>query len=128
MIHEALVLCWCVFRDPMNGSLPGPSVHGILQARIQEWVAILFSRGLIFPTRHRTQVFCIAGRLFTIWATREAPVHNRNSKQLMVNLQCPSASAVSLLYSAVRYHSVKQTPNRLPCSPMFTIILKEIKI
>ena len=36
--------------DPMDCSLPGSSVHGILQARILEWVAISFSRG-IFPTQ-----------------------------------------------------------------------------
>ena len=35
---------------PMDSSPPGSSVHGILQARIPEWVAILFSRG-IFPTQ-----------------------------------------------------------------------------
>ena len=37
-------------RDPMGCSLPGSSVHGILQARILEWVAIPFSGG-IFPTQ-----------------------------------------------------------------------------
>ena len=49
----------------------GSSVHGILQARILELVAISFSRG---PSRlkDQTQVFCIAGRLFTICATTEA--------------------------------------------------------
>ena len=31
--------------DPMNCSLPGSSVHGILEARILEWVAISISRG-----------------------------------------------------------------------------------
>ena len=36
--------------DPMNCSPPGFSVHGILQVRIVEWVAIHFSRG-IFPTQ-----------------------------------------------------------------------------
>ena len=36
--------------DPMDCSLPGPSVHGILQARILEWVAMPSSRG-IFPTQ-----------------------------------------------------------------------------
>ena len=35
--------------DPMDGSLPGSSVHGILQARILEWVAISFSRDLSDP-------------------------------------------------------------------------------
>ena len=49
-------------------SLPGSSVHGILQARILEWVAIPFSRGSSWP-RDRTRVSRIAGRFFTIWAT-----------------------------------------------------------
>ena len=35
--------------NPMNCSLPGSSVHGILQARILEWVAISFSRGTSDP-------------------------------------------------------------------------------
>ena len=43
----------------------------ILQARILEWVAISFSRGSSQP-RDGTWVSCIAGRLFTTWATREA--------------------------------------------------------
>ena len=30
--------------DPMHHSLPGSSIHGILQARVLEWVAIAFSR------------------------------------------------------------------------------------
>ena len=46
------------------------TVHGILQARILEWVAVPFSRGSSQP-RGQTQVSCIAGVLFTSWATRE---------------------------------------------------------
>ena len=57
--------------DPLDYSLPGSSVHGISQVRILEWVAISFSRESSWP-RDRTHVSCIAGRLFTIWATREA--------------------------------------------------------
>ena len=34
-----------LFRDPIDCGPPGSSVHGILQARILEWVAIPFSRG-----------------------------------------------------------------------------------
>ena len=55
----------------MDCSPPGSSVHGIIQARILEWVAIPFSRGSSWP-RDQTWVSCIAGRFFTIWATREA--------------------------------------------------------
>ena len=54
-----LTLC-----DPMDCSPPGSSVHGILQARILEWVAISFSRGSSQP-RNQTQVSCIAGKFFT---------------------------------------------------------------
>ena len=61
-----LTLC-----DPMDGSLPGSSVHGILQARILKWVAMPFSRGSSRP-RDWTWVSCIAGRFFTDWAMREA--------------------------------------------------------
>ena len=47
------------------------TVHGILQARILEWVAVPFSRGSS-QLRDWTQVSHIAGRFFTRWATREA--------------------------------------------------------
>ena len=57
--------------DPMDCSLPASSVCGIFQARVLEWVAISFSRRSS-QARDRTRVSCIAGRRFTIWATREA--------------------------------------------------------
>ena len=47
------------------------TVHGILQARILEWVAFPSSRGFSQP-RDQTQVSWIADRVFTSWATREA--------------------------------------------------------
>ena len=58
--QSCLTLC-----DPTNCSPPGFSVHGILQARILEWIAIPFSRGSSQP-RDRTLVSC---RFFTVWAT-----------------------------------------------------------
>ena len=57
--------------DPMDCSLPGFSIHGILQARILGWVTISFSRGSSRP-RDRTWVSHIGGRRFNLWATREA--------------------------------------------------------
>ena len=57
--------------NPMDCSLPGFSVHGILQARILEWVAIPFSRKSSL-LRDWTRVSWIAGRFFTVWATRGA--------------------------------------------------------
>ena len=64
--QSCLTLC-----DPMVCSPPGSSVHRILKARILEWVAIPFSKG--FPwSREGTRISCIAGGVFTVWATREA--------------------------------------------------------
>ena len=65
VVQSCLTLC-----DPMDCSLPGSSVRGIFQARVLEWVAVSFSRRSSQP-RDRTQVSRIAGRRFTIWATRE---------------------------------------------------------
>ena len=59
----------------MDYSLPGSSVHGILQAKILEWVAIPFSRGSSRP-RDRTQVYRIADNFFTVCVTREALITN----------------------------------------------------
>ena len=58
--------------DPVDGSQPGSPIPGILQARILEWIAIPFFRGSSW-SRDQTQISCIAGKFFTIWATREAP-------------------------------------------------------
>ena len=58
-------------RNPMGCSPPGSSVHGVLQARIVEWIAMPFSRGSSQP-RGCAPVSRTAGRFFTVWATREA--------------------------------------------------------
>ena len=60
--------------DPMDCSPPGSSVHGILQARTLEWVAISSSRGFSRP-RGRTHVSwgsCIGRRILYHWASWEA--------------------------------------------------------
>ena len=63
---KVLVVQFCpTLGDPMDWSPPVSSAHGILQARIQEWVAIPFSRGSS-QLRDGTQASCIAGRFFTI--------------------------------------------------------------
>ena len=59
---EVAQSCWTLC-DPMDCSLPGSSLHGILQARILEWVAISFSRESSWP-RDGTQVSSIPGRRF----------------------------------------------------------------
>ena len=80
-----LVMCVCVcvcvcvlvallcltLCDPMDCSLPGSSVHGILQARILEWVAIPFSKG-IFPTQGSNSGILHCRQFLYQGATREA--------------------------------------------------------
>ena len=58
------------FCESRDCSQPGSSVHGILQARILEWVAIPFSKRYSQP-RDQTWVSYIAGRFLTVWATIE---------------------------------------------------------
>ena len=75
------LLCPTLF-DPM-----GYTVHGILQARILEWVAFPFSRGSSQP-RDPSQVSHIAGRFFTSWATRGSP-------RILEWVACPFSSRSS---------------------------------
>ena len=71
---EVLVTQLCpALCDPMDCSLPGSSVHGILQARALEWVATPFSRGSSQPGDW-TQVTCIASRFFHHLSHQRSPV------------------------------------------------------
>ena len=91
----------------MDCSPPGSSVHGILQARILEWVAMPFPRGSSH-SRDGTWVSCLAGRCFTKGATREGPhaplvfpfiniLHQRGSL-------CSRVSIDALLLTEVTVH------------------------
>ena len=84
--QSCLTLC-----DPMGRSPPGSSVHGILQARILEWVVIPFSR-VIFPTQG-LNLGLLHGRQILVWATREAfksfLEHVLNSQAESVSVHTP---------------------------------------
>ena len=62
---RVLVVQPCPTLAVPRTSPPGSSVHGILQARTLEWVALPFSRGSSRP-KNLTHISCIAGRFFTI--------------------------------------------------------------
>ena len=85
--REVAQLCLTLCNS-MDCSWPASSIHRIFQTRILEWVAISFSRGYS-QSRDRTRVSHTAGRLFTIWATREArllgiyPDKNLNSERFI---------------------------------------------
>ena len=86
--HQSYLTLW----DPMDCSPPGSSVHGILQARILEWVAVPSSRGFSWP-RDWTCISmspALAGRFFTTSATWEAPCLNR---------RCYQTHSIPLLWS-----------------------------
>ena len=81
--------------DPWTVAQPSSSVHGTLQARIWEWVAISFSRGSSRP-RDQTQISCIASRRFNLWATGECT-------QINSTVNPPSVVLVSLTLSEHGY-------------------------
>ena len=121
--------------DPMDCSPPGYSVHGILQARILEWVAMPSSRGSSQP-RAWTQVSRIASGFFTIWAIiscnccgeRHWAGQNRNYKdnplsfqgqQLMMQIKQATTNPVAKPYGerAIRGAWMSDAPPETP--PMF---------
>ena len=81
--------------DPVNCSLPGPSIREIFQASMLEWVAIFFSQ-----PGDQTCVSCIGKQFLYHWATREAPlfirmhqltkrVNGRKQKTICLDLLLP---------------------------------------
>ena len=74
----------------MDCSPPGSSVHGILQARILEWVALPSSRGSSQP-RDRSQASRTTSGFFTVWATRKVQkTADTTQKKVYAGLQVPS--------------------------------------
>ena len=63
-----------LFATPWTVAYQAPLSMGFFQARILEWVAISLSRRSSQP-RDWTQVSCIVGKRFTVWATREVRPH-----------------------------------------------------
>ena len=96
----------------MGCRLPGFSVQGIFQARTLEWFAIFFSRGS-FQAKDRIQVSFIAGRLFTIWATRETQL-NLCSVQFSSSVTSDSVTP----WTAARQASLSITNSWSPPKPM----------
>ena len=88
--------------NPVDCRPPGSSVHGILQARILEWVAISFSRVSSRP-RDRTQVSHIIGRRFNLWATRE----------VQPEIKLPTSAGSSKKQESSRKTSISALPKPL---------------
>ena len=101
--------------DPMDGSLPGFSVHGIFQATVLEWIAISFSRGSSQP-RARTQVSCIVDRRFTVSANREVILKNSILKSrditLPTNVQLVKGMVVPVVMYGCESLTIKKAEHR----------------
>ena len=106
--------CVWLFGTPWTVcSPPGSSVHGILKARILEWIAIHFSRGSSWP-RDQTWVSYIS-KFFTIWAYQGSPVSGTKSS-------LPSKAAKGfywshsflLLHITIRWHLFVLFPSVIP--------------
>ena len=116
-----MCVCVCVCEvlshvrlcDPVDCSPPGSSVHGILQARILEWIAISFSRASSQP-RNWTWVSCIAGRRFILWATREARNPVWLYLNLMWHLQRPYFQVSSQVLSGYEFRQDTTHPSTAP--------------
>ena len=86
--------------NPMDCSLPGSSIHGILQARVLEWVAISFSRGSSQP-RDQTRVSWIPGRRFNLWATDKC--NNMDEPQTHNSAKCDAIPCTYSIYTKFRH-------------------------
>ena len=103
---QSLQLC-LTLCNLMDCSLPGSSVHGILQARILEWVAMPSSRGSSGPRNQNPNLLCLllCRQILYSWATVEAPQHlycKMNSKWLL-------KLAFSLFFWCLRWDDLVQS-------------------
>ena len=105
--QSCLTLC-----NPMDYT-----VHGMLQARILEWVAFPFSRASSQP-RDQTQVSRIAGGFFTSWATREAHYCESAALNMSANLE---NSEVATGLEKVSFHS---SPKEGQCQRILNCTIK----
>ena len=109
-ICVCVCVCMCNLQcpticDSMDSSPEGSSVHGILQARILEWVTMTFSRGSSRPRDSRfSHVFCIGRQILYHWTTREASTAIPSSISLFV-LTPPVPMSPSDLTSMSTYRS-----------------------
>ena len=83
-VHAKSLQLYPTLYDHMDCSPPGSSVHGILQARILEWVAMSFSRESSWPRDriHVSYVSSIGRRVWSSSTTLEAPIKTLSISQL----------------------------------------------
>ena len=103
---KSLSRVW-LFATPQTVAYQALPSVGFFQARVLEWVAISFSRASSRP-RDWTQVSCIVGRCFTVWATREVSSNNLPlSKVNLLSYECsPQVILEAQRINSLRYLSL----------------------
>ena len=107
--------------DPVDCSPPGSSVHGILQARIPEWLAISFSRESS-QLRDRTQVSCVS----CIGRQISSPLCNLGSLPSLLQL----ANYQHGVRSSVESHTeseIKASVSQIHNFPSYLLVLIAVK-
>ena len=103
------ILSKCLFLSGVWLFVTPGTTHGILQAKILEWVAIPFSSGSSW-LRDWIWVSLIAGRFFTIWATR-ATLYSVKWRYIFLPYACVHAESLSCVWLFVTPGTVAcQTP------------------
>ena len=76
---------------PMDSSLPGSSVHGILQPRILEWDAMPSSRGSSWPRgwTYSSYIFCIGRQILYHWRHLGSPLMSRKALKSFMVMAAP---------------------------------------
>ena len=106
--------------NPMGCSLPGSSVHGILQARILEWVAIPFSRESSRP-RDGTQISCIGRQILYLLSHQGSPLYYTTNDKYLALENLHTTAGVFTCYILVGFKTVLGClyPNTQPPIPWY---------
>ena len=129
-----LQLCLTLW-DPLDCSLPGSFVHGVLEARVLEWVTLPFSRGSSHPRdrTHISYVSCIDKRVLYHWCHLGSPCSSKGlpfpawkfSKLLLLRFcssahnQVPSLSNLYVLCFVVSLDKDLKYPSSPPPHPFY---------
>ena len=122
---ESVTQSFPTLYDPMDQSLPGSSVHGIIQARILKWVAISYSWGSSQP-KDRAQVSCISCTVRWIF-TAEPPGKPISSVQLFSRVRlfetpritaCQASLSITNSRSSLRLTSIEVSDAIQPSHPL----------
>jgi len=115
--------CPTLCNDPMNCSPPGSSVHGILQARILEWVAISFSRGSSQP-EDWTHVSCIGRQICSLQFANEKSKEGRFAfPSHQPSIMCISSATAVLAHALFRL-----SPSANSSNPVIIFKLKSLHL